>query len=221
MDNSASVFTTVTLVALVALFVVKCVQDNIEGYTEEEARERNKAHAQIASQHPGLINQEINNQNTGIPTQANLNLAQSNGHLLPGVQTPPAGVSMCALNQPVPTVASSLLPLPVGEDIQKKWSDPACVSNALANQNMLSAIDLIGVNTTASSLKNSSQDLRGDIVCNPRDPVSVWNNSSITCTLNRPLTCYEGLNRPELYSCDWNKEWNENMTTGKKFSERN
>jgi hypothetical protein len=170
----------------------------------------------------GNINTRIE-QSHGMPSAKNLDAAANGGSHIVAPSDPSTlnssmssvhnndahslGVSHCALNQPAPTVASSLLPLPVSDQTKEKWADPSCVSNALANQNMLSALDLIGVNTVASSLKNASQDLRGDPLCNPREPVTVFNNSSIACTFNRPLTCYDSNERPTLWSCDWNKQW--------------
>lgn len=212
MDNTVSVFSTIAAASLVALLAMQCIQSNVEGFTQEEADAHNKDLAAAASHPPNEINQKIED-NAGMPTPANLDTVQNKGFMLASsvdessMGSLPTGVSMCALNQPAPTVASSLLPLPTPDNEKQSWADPSCVSNALANSSMLSALDIIGVNTTASSLRNASLDLRGDPVCNPRDPVSVFNNSSITCTFNRPLTCYEELPRPTLWSCDWNNQW--------------
>lgn len=210
MDNTVSVFSTLAAASLVALLAIQCIQNNVEGFTPDEY---NKALTAAASAPPNDINQRQDD--AGIPKSLNLDVIQ-NKLFMPASAVEqgstgslPAGVSMCALNQPAATVASSLLPLPSSDNQNQTWADPSCVSNALANSSMLSALDIIGVNTTASSLRNPSLDLRGDPVCNPRDPVSVFNNSSITCTFNRPLTCYEELPRPTIWSCDWNNQtWN-------------
>ena len=212
MDNTVSVISTLAAASLVALLAIQCIQSNIEGFTAEEAQAHNQNLAAVASQPPNEINQRMED-GAGMPTSANLDTIQNRAFALASsvdqgsAGSLPSGVSMCALNQPAATVASSLLPLPAPDNQNQTWADPSCVSNALANSSMLSALDIIGVNTVASSLKNPSLDLRGDPVCNPRDPVSVFNNSSITCTLNRPLTCYDELPRPTIWSCDWNNQW--------------
>jgi len=212
MDNTVSVFSTLAAASLVALLAIQCIQNNVEGFTPEEAQAHNQNLAAAASTPPNEINQRLED-GAGMPQSTNLDVIQNKGFMLASsvdqgsMGSLPAGVSMCALNQPAATVASSLLPLPSPDNQNQTWADPSCVSNALANSSMLSALDIIGVNTTASSLRNPSLDLRGDPVCNPRDPVSVFNNSSITCTFNRPLTCYEELPRPTIWSCDWNNQW--------------
>ena len=241
MENSITIFSTILGVSLVTIFAIKCIQDNIEGYSDVLPHLKNDDKGNLLNNmkyNPGAINQTLDDVNNILPTDKQLNKAQSVGFLNPNslnnmssawpnsavdqaskgyVDT---GISGSALNMPVPTTASSLLPLPVPDQNLQNWSDPSCVSNALSNQQMLSAIDIIGVNTTSSTLKNSSQDLRGDPLCNPRDPVSVFNNSSISCTLNRPLTCYEGLPRPTIWSCNWNKKWFDELDEGVKLPMR-
>lgn len=214
MDNTVAVLPTLAAVSLVALLVIQCIQNNVEGFTPEEAKAHNQDLAAKAAAPPNEINQRLED-DAGMPQPTNLDVIQNKGFMLASsvdqgsMGSLPAGVSMCALNQPAATVASSLLPLPNPDNQNQTWADPSCVSNALANSSMLSALDIIGVNTTASSFRNPSLDLRGDPVSNPRDPVSVFNNSSITSTFNRPLTCYDELPRPTIWSCDWNKQtWN-------------
>jgi len=212
MDNTLSVISTVGAVSLAAFLAIQCIQCSVEDFTPEEVQAHNQNLAAAASHPPGEINQHLEH-GAGMPTSGNLDSIQNRGFMLASsvdqgsAGSLPTGVSMCALNQPAATVASSLLPLPTPDNQNQTWADPSCVSNALANSSMLSALDIIGVNTVASSLRNPSLDIRGDPVCNPRDPVSVFNNSSITCTLNRPLTCYDELPRPTIWSCDWNSQW--------------
>lgn len=198
MDNSVSVISSLAALSLVAILAFQCVQNNIEGFTEDEARAYNARMAATASQHPSEINQALDN--SGIPSQENMDTIQ-NANFNP-VGSPNILTNM-ALNQPAASVATNLLP----SDSPSKWGDDtAPVTSALANQTFLSAHEQIGVNTTVSSFKNPSIDLRGDPVCNPREPVTVFNNSSITCTFNRPLTCYEELPRPNIWSCNWNED---------------
>ena len=197
MDNSVSVISSLAALSLVAILAFQCVQTNIEGFTEDDAKAYNANMATVASQHPGAINQTLDN--TGLPSKKNLDTIQ-NSNFKPLSSPNPTAM---ALNQPVASVATNLLP----SDSPSKWGDyTEPVTSALANQSFLSAHEQIGVNTTVSSFKNSSIDLRGDPVCNPREPVSAFNNSSITCTFNRPLTCYEELPRPNIWSCNWNED---------------
>lgn len=89
-------------------------------------------------------------------------------------------ISPCAQNAPT-FVATSLLP---------KMNLPGVPSwdvvdtEALANQDFLSATQRIGVDTVLSSLRNPSYDIRSNIP-NPINVVSPWNNSTITPDLER------------------------------------
>lgn len=198
MDNSVSVISSLAALSLVAILAFQCVQNNIEGFTDDEAKAHNAKMVEAASQHPSEINQALDN--PGIPSKKNMDTIQNLNFNPVGS---PSGLTNMLLNQPTASVATNLLP----SDSPSKWGDDtAPVTSALANQSFLSAQEQIGVNTTVSSFKNSSIDLRGDPVCNPREPVSVFNNSSITCNFNRPLTCYEELPRPNIWSCNWNQD---------------
>lgn len=106
-------------------------------------------------------------------------------------------ISACAQNAPS-FVASSLLPKPEipGQD---SW-DITAPNNILANQNFLSATQQIGVDTTLSSTKNQSYDIRNTIP-NPIGVVSPWNNTSIMPDLEkRPLDCFIPTDQG-LYGC--------------------
>ena len=220
MDNTVPLISSIAALSVIGVLAFQCMQNNVEGFEEDAAHQRAMMR-QRASVHPAIINQRlddvaINN------NRANLDLIQGAGHVLESsvnqgtTSSMPPGVQHCALNQPAPTLASSLLPIASPNDSNQSWADPSCVSNALSHSSMLSGVHLIGHNTIGSSMRNSSQDLRGDPVCNPREPVSAFNNSSITCTFNRPLTCYDNLPRPEIWSCNWNQDWwNRNPDGGK------
>jgi hypothetical protein len=95
-------------------------------------------------------------------------------------------ISPCAQNAPT-FVASSLLPK-INMPGVPSWS--VMDTQALANQDFLSATQQIGVDTVMSSLRNSSYDLRNNIP-NPINVVSPWNNTTITPDLQRrPLDGY-------------------------------
>jgi len=106
-------------------------------------------------------------------------------------------ISACAQNAPT-FVATSLLPKPAIPG-QQAW-DIGAPNNILANQNFLSAVQQIGVDTTLSSTKNQSYDIRNTIP-NPISIVSPWNNTSIMPDLERrPLDCFIPTDQG-LYGC--------------------
>lgn len=106
-------------------------------------------------------------------------------------------ISACAQNAPT-FVATSLLPKPAIPGQQA--FEVNAPNNILANQNFLSAVQQIGVDTTLSSRRNQSRDIRNTIV-NPINVVSPWNNTSIMPDLERrPLDCFIPQDQG-LYGC--------------------
>lgn len=106
-------------------------------------------------------------------------------------------ISACAQNAPT-FVATSLLPKPTipGQD---SWNVPS-PDNLLVNQSFLSATQQIGIDTTLSSTKNQSYDIRNNIP-NPINVVSPWNNTEIMPDLEkRPLDCFIPKDQG-LYGC--------------------
>lgn len=96
-------------------------------------------------------------------------------------------ISACAQNAPT-FVATSLLPKPAIPG-QQAWEINA-PNNILANQNFLSATQQMGVDTTLSSRRNQSYDIRNNIP-NPINVISPFNNSTIMPELEkRPLDCF-------------------------------
>jgi hypothetical protein len=114
-------------------------------------------------------------------------------------------ISACAQNAPT-FVATSLLPKPAIPG-QQAW-DVTAPNNILANQNFLSATQQIGLDTTLSSTKNQSWDIRGNPAPNPINVVSPWNNTDIMPDLERrPLVC-QSTQDQGIYGCassrtDW------------------
>lgn len=105
-------------------------------------------------------------------------------------------ISACAQNAPT-FVATSLLPKPAipGE---QSW-DVDAPNNILANQNFLSAIQQMGVDTVMGSTRNQSYDIRNNIP-NPINNLSPWNQSTIIPDLEkRPLDCF--VPQGGLYGC--------------------
>lgn len=106
-------------------------------------------------------------------------------------------ISACAQNAPT-FVATSLLPKPAIPG-QQAW-DINAPNNILANQNFLSAVQQIGVDTTLSARRNQSYDIRNTIP-NPINVVSPWNNTWILPDLERrPLDCFIPTDQG-LYGC--------------------
>lgn len=105
-------------------------------------------------------------------------------------------ISACAQNAPT-FVATSLLPKPSIPG-QESWEIDA-PQDILANQNFLSSIQQIGVDTVMSSHRNASRDLRNSIP-NPINVVSPWNNTSLLPDLERKnLDCY--IPEGGIYGC--------------------
>jgi len=78
---------------------------------------------------------------------------------------------------------SDLLP----KDSNSEWSNINPASADLANLNLLSAGQLIGINTVGSSLRNPNMQERSEPVI-PKANIGPWNNSTIDAdTLRRPL----------------------------------
>lgn len=107
-------------------------------------------------------------------------------------------ISACAQNAPT-FIATDLLPKPTIPGMNS-W-DINAPNSALANQNFLSAVGQMGVDTTLSSRRNQSRDIRGTIP-NPINTVSPWNNSDILPDLTRrPLECFIP-QESSLYTCN-------------------
>ena len=105
-------------------------------------------------------------------------------------------------------VATSLLPNPSIPG-QPSW-DINAPQNILANQNFLAATQQVGIDTVLGSSRNTSYDIRNNIV-NPINVVSPWMNTSITPDLEkRPLDCFIPSNG--LYGCSTSGGANTNGT---------
>lgn len=106
-------------------------------------------------------------------------------------------IAACSQNQPT-FVATPLLPKPAIPG-QQAW-DIGAPNNILVNENYLSAQQQIGVDTTLSSRRNQSYDIRNTIP-NPINTVSPWNNPVLLPDLEkRPLDCFIPQDQG-LYGC--------------------
>jgi hypothetical protein len=80
-------------------------------------------------------------------------------------------------------VPSDLLP----RDVNSEWSNVNPASNDLKNLNLLSADQVIGINTVSSSLRNANYQERSEPII-PKKDISPWGNSTIQPdTFRRPL----------------------------------
>ena len=77
-------------------------------------------------------------------------------------------------------------------DINSDWSNVNPANADLKNINLLSAGQLIGINTVGSSLRNPSLQERSEPII-PKTNIGPWNNSTIDAdTLRRPLEIGSG-----------------------------
>ena len=80
-------------------------------------------------------------------------------------------------------VPSDLLP----RDVNSEWSNINPASNDLKNLNLLSADQVIGINTVSSSLRNANYQERSEPII-PKKDIGPWGNSTIQPdTFRRPL----------------------------------
>jgi uncharacterized protein YjbI with pentapeptide repeats len=86
------------------------------------------------------------------------------------------------------TDPSDLLP----KDVNSEWSNINPANADLKNINLLSAGQLIGINTVGSSLRNPNLQERSEPVI-PKTNIGPWNNSTIDAdNLRRPLEIGSG-----------------------------
>lgn len=88
-----------------------------------------------------------------------------------------------ALDGPNGINPTDLLP----RDVNNEWSNVNPASNDLKNLNLLSADQMIGINTVSSSLRNANYQERSEPVI-PKKDIGPWGNSTIEPdTFRRPL----------------------------------
>jgi hypothetical protein len=167
MNNSKSFFNVILVLGLVVLIVV------IYNYNNKKTT-RDNMHNSISrdiSGSSGLVMPKTENISGTISNDSYLNISglTTNGN---------AG----SCNQQT-TNPSDLLP----KDINSDWSNINPANTDLKNINLLSAGQLIGINTVGSSLRNPSLQERSEPVI-PKTNIGPWNNSTIDAdTLRRPL----------------------------------
>ena len=167
MNNSKSFFNVVLVLGLVILFAViynynskKTTKDNMYNQISQSSQSTGPS-GETSGNVTGLSNDDTNFLNVS-GLNANKNPATCNQ-----AQTNP----------------SDLLP----KDINSDWSNVNPANADLKNINLLSAGQLIGINTVGSSLRNPSLQERSEPII-PKTNIGPWNNSTIDAdTLRRPL----------------------------------
>ena len=165
MNNSKSFFNVILVLGLVVLIVViynynskKTTRDNMYNTVSGPSPTRSDSSLNIV----GLASNSDNNNF--------LNVA--------GMNQGSGG----SCNQST-TNPSDLLP----KDINSDWSNVNPANADLKNINLLSAGQLIGINTVGSSLRNPSLQERSEPII-PKTNIGPWNQSTIDAdTLRRPL----------------------------------
>jgi hypothetical protein len=166
MNNSKSIFNVILVLGLVVLIVViynynskKTTRDNMYNSVSGPSPSRSDSSLNIV----GLTSNSDNNNFLNV---SGLNQGGGGG----------------SCNQST-TNPSDLLP----KDINSDWSNINPANADLKNINLLSAGQLIGINTVGSSLRNPSLQERSEPVI-PKTNIGPWNNSTIDAdTLRRPL----------------------------------
>ena len=164
MNNSKSFFNVVLVLGLVVLFAV------IYNYNSKKTTKDN------------MYNMISNDISRNKVNQANVmgSSNQDSNFLNVSGMNPNKNPATC--NQQT-TDPSDLLP----KDINSDWSNVNPANADLKNINLLSAGQLIGINTVGSSLRNPSLQERSEPII-PKTNIGPWNNSTIDAdTLRRPL----------------------------------
>jgi hypothetical protein len=165
MNNSKSFFNVVLVLGLIVLIVV------LYNYNNKKTTRDNMYSA--------ISDSSLNSQPHGVvgasPDTNFLNVGGMNSNK----------PSTC--NQQT-TDPSDLLP----KDVNSEWSNINPANADLKNINLLSAGQLIGINTVGSSLRNPNLQERSEPVI-PKTNIGPWNNSTIDAdNLRRPLEIGSG-----------------------------
>jgi hypothetical protein len=165
MNNSKSFFNVILVLGLVVLIVV------IYNYNSKKTTKDNMHNS---------VSRDVSGSVPSIPGNVvGMNSNDNNFLNVSGLSTN-GNAGSC--NQQT-TNPADLLP----KDINSDWSNVNPANADLKNINLLSAGQLIGINTVGSSLRNPSLQERSEPVI-PKTNIGPWNNSTIDAdTLRRPL----------------------------------
>ena len=173
MTNSKNVFNVVLVLGLIVLVVVLINYNNKKSPKDNMYNQGSDVSKNSVSSGNSL------SMNTVDPASDDMNYLNVSGL---GTN---ANAGTC--NQPSVS-PSDLLP----KDINSDWSNINPANADLKNINLLSAGQLIGINTVGSSLRNANLQERSEPVI-PKSAIGPWNQSTIDAdTLRRPLEIGSG-----------------------------
>jgi hypothetical protein len=168
MNNSKSFFNVILILGLVILIGV------IYNYNNKKSTKDNMYSSEN-------IDMEISGNSVSYGNVVGLVSNDGNNNYLP-VSSLSANGNAASCNQQISN-PSDLLP----KDINSDWSNVNPANADLKNINLLSAGQLIGINTVGSSLRNPSLQERSEPII-PKTNIGPWNQSTIDAdTLRRPL----------------------------------
>ncbi len=164
---SNKVFGMILLVGVVVLAVILMKYNQSKSFSPEKMMNR------LA---PSMLDMSANVPSSGIASAASL----TNNQFL----------EVSGMNSPAPPSSSQqnlspsdLLP----KDMNSDWANLNPASNDLKNLNLLSADQMIGINTVSSSLRNANYQIRSEPII-PKKDVGPWAHSTIEPdTHRRPL----------------------------------
>jgi hypothetical protein len=189
--NTASIVTTLTAVALLAVLCFQCAappmietfgDDNDEREGEDGDDNGVSPETTPSDNSTQMDNDKEDDDKQLLPKPSNTLVPQPDSSKLLPANTK-INNNEITYNPPVPGPCELL---PIGDDCDELF----VLAQFLPTQSV-------------PPLRNMSRDLRGDPLCIPRTFVSPFNNSTIDCNLTQPLTCYDdaSLNRPSMYKC--------------------
>ena len=172
MTNSKNVFNVVLVLGLIVLVVVLINYNN-----KKSSKDNMYSHGSDISKN--VVGNSLSMDSNVAPVSNDMNYLNVSGL---GTN---ANAGTC--NQQVAN-PSDLLP----KDINSEWSNINPANADLKNINLLSAGQLIGINTIGSSLRNANLQERSEPVI-PKAAIGPWNQSTIDGdTLRRPLEIGSG-----------------------------
>jgi hypothetical protein len=175
MNNSKSFFNVILVLGLIILIVV------IYNYNSKKITKDNMYNSVTGKDVSGSVIGSGLGSGSGSVIPGNIGGMDPNENFLnvSGLNT---NGSAGSCNQKT-TDPSDLLP----KDMNSDWSNVNPANADLKNINLLSAGQLIGINTVGSSLRNPSLQERSEPVI-PKTNIGPWNNSTIDAdTYRRPL----------------------------------
>ena len=173
MGNSKSVFNVVLVIGLIVLVVV-LINYNNKKSPKDNMYSNGSGSGSDSSYNLSAGSNSLSMDATVSPASDDMNYMNVSGI----GSNSNAGSCNQQMSNP-----SDLLP----KDINSDWSNVNPANADLKNINLLSAGQLIGINTVGSSLRNANLQERSEPII-PKSAIGPWNQSTIDAdTLRRPL----------------------------------